>query len=360
MATIGDVAKQAGVSTGTVSRVLNGAPNLVPATRDRVLDAIRELGYVPNGAARSLRSRRSRAVALVVPDISNVFWPTVARGVEDTAHEQGFSVFLCNTDDDLAKQARYLQLLASQRVDGVIIAPRDTNADHLAPLRERQIPTVLLDRRVDGWNVDTVHGDSLAGARQLTRHLIGLGHTRIALITGPHHASTAQDRVHGYHEALAEAGLAPDERLVRWGEFRTAAGATLTGQILDEGLAPTAIMAANNALAKGALLALAARRLRVPQDMALVGFGDSPDAASDFSLLTMVVQPAYDLGAAAARLLFSRLDAGPDLAPRRVVLPVQLLIRRSCGSLPPGFGPETTVPMPHAPAGEVQLIPVLG
>ncbi len=332
MATITDVAKRAGVSPVTVSRVLNGVPTVNPATRDRVEQAIKALGYVPNVAARSLRSKRTRSLALVLPDITNTFWTTVARGVEDAAQSHGYAVFLCNTDENLAKQRRYLDLVVSQQVDGVILAPCDADAGNLAVLRDREIATVVIDRRIEGWDVDTVCGDSLGGARTLVQHLISLGHRQIAMISGPASTSTAEDRLAGYHAALADAGIAADPRLVLRGEFRVASGEQLTYRLLDAGAQPTAIFAANNAIALGVIDALEKRGLRIPQDVALVCFDDFPQAARLFPFLTVVVQPAYEMGVNAAQLLLRRLETAASPAPRHVVLPARLIIRYSCGS----------------------------
>ncbi len=332
MSKISDVARRAGVSPVTVSRVINSAKNVSPATREKVQQAIEELGYVPNVAARSLRSKRTRALALVVPDITNPFWTTVARGVEDAAQGYGYSVLLCNTDESPTKQLRYLDVVASQRVDGVIIAPCDSDVRNLASLRDRVIPAVVIDRRIEGWDVDAVYGDSISGARALVGHLIELGHRRIAMISGPQKASTAEDRVTGYEMALREAGLPLDPRLVKRGEFRAVSGEHLAYQVLDEGLKPTAIFAANNAIAIGVIDALEKRGLAIPQDVALVCFDDFHNASRFFPFLTVVVQPAYEMGTNAAQLLFSRLETRAALAPRHVVLPTRLIIRYSCGS----------------------------
>ena len=239
---------------------------------------------------------------------------------------------LCNTDEDPAKQQRYLSVIVSQGADGVIIAPYDGDADNLAGLRRRQIPTVIIDRRVQGWDVDSVFGDSLSGSFALVRHLINLGHRQIAAISGPKNASTAEDRVAGYCLALREAGIDLDDALVKRGEFLAVSGESLTHQLLDQDRPPTAIFAANNAIALGVIDALGQRGLRVPQDMALVSFDDLPGLARFFPFLTVGVQPAYDMGLNAAQLLFSRLDSEVNLQPRHVVLPVRLIIRHSCGS----------------------------
>jgi LacI family transcriptional regulator len=330
--TIRDVARRAGVSPATVSRVIQGARGVQPATREKVERAIAELGYVPSAVARGLRSKRTRSLALVVPDIDNSFWTTVARGVEDAAQAHDYSVFLCNTDENPAKQLRYLDVVIGQQVDGVIIAPYDSDARNLVKLRDRNIPTVIIDRRIEGWNVDSVLSDSVSGARALVQHLINLGHRCIAVISGSMKTSTAEDRVTGYCMALAEAGLSVDPRLIRRGEFLASSGEELTYQVLDEGLHPTAIFATNNAIAMGVIDAVGKRSLRVPQDIALVCFDDLPNVSHVFPFLTVVVQPAYDMGMNAAQLLLSRLGSEASLQPRYVTLPTRLIVRHSCGN----------------------------
>lgn len=331
MPTISDVAKRAGVANITVSRVLNGAENVNPVTRRRVEQAIQELGYLPNLAARSLRSGQTRTLALLVPDIGNPFWPSVARGIEDAAQSGGYSIFLCNTDENPTKQRDYLFAVLQQRVDGVILAPCDPDAASLAPLREQGTPTVIIDRRVDGWNVDTVYADSVSGARALIQHLLNLGHKRIAALTGPAGVSTAEDRLLGYRLALHEAGIAAEPRLLRYGEYRTTSGYQMAKDVLAAGLAPTAFFAANQAIALGVLDALTERGLDVPRDVALVSFDDLPDVDHLFPFLTVVAQSAYDMGLNAAQLLLSRMSAGVALQPRHVVLPTRLILRYSCG-----------------------------
>lgn len=349
MSTITDVARLAGVSPVTVSRVINDTGNVSIATREKVERAIEELGYVPSVMARSLRSKRTRTLALIVSDITNPFWTTIARGVEDAAQSRDYSVFLYNTDENPLKQRRCLDVVAAQRVDGVIIAPYDSDAHNLATLRRRNTPTVIVDRRIEGWEVDSVYSDSVSGARALVQHLIGLGHTRIAVLAGPANTSTARDRVTGYCMALAEAGISVDRRLIRQGEYRITSGEELAYQVLDEGLDPTAIFAANNTIAAGVIQAVGKRGRRIPQDIALVCFDDLPHFSSLFPFLTVVVQPAYDMGVNAAQLLLSRLDSEVSLPPRRVVLPTRLIVRHSCGSRLQGDGRcAVSLPLPES------------
>jgi LacI family transcriptional regulator len=333
MTTIHDVARLAGVSPVTVSRVMNGASNVNAATRERVEQAISELGYVRNMSARSLRSRQTFTLALIVPDITNAFWTTVARGVEDAAQGEGYSLLLCNSDENPGKQKEYIHTMLQQRVDGVLIAPYDSNAGRLSQLQNLNIPTVVMDRQVYGWEVDTVRADSISGAYALTQHLINLGHRRIAIISGPSVTSTAEERVAGYCLALDEAGIEIDPQLILRGEFRFRSGKMLADQLLEGNLKPTAIVATNNVMSMGVLESINQHGLRVPQDMALVSFDELPDLARFFPFLTVAVQPAYEMGINAAQLLLSRIQASAPLQPRHVILPVRLVLRYSCGRL---------------------------
>ncbi len=357
MTTISDVARKAGVSPVTVSRVINKTGNVSVSTEQRVEQAIADLGYVPSGVAQSLRSKRTRSLALIVPDIENEFWTTVARGVEDAAQSWGYSVLLCNTDENPAKQQRYLDVVIGQRVDGVIIAPYDSDAKNVSKLRSHDVPTVVIDRRINGWDVDTVACDSVAGARALVQHLISLGHRHIAMITGPAGTTTADDRVAGYRIALAEAGLPFDERLIRYGEFRIPSGEHQMHVLLDSGLQPTAIFAANNVIAVGVIAALEKRGLRVPHDIALVCFDDLPHSSAVFPFFTVAAQPVYEIGVNAAQLLLSRLDSEVPLQPRHVVLPTRLIVRLSCGSrLLQGVNDGFSLPLPSPVRSESQLV----
>jgi LacI family transcriptional regulator len=330
MPTISDVAKRAGVSVGTVSNVINNAERVSPATRAKVERAIQEMGYVPSLPARSLRSRRTRWLALVVPDIANAYWHAAARGVEDAAQSRGYAVLLGNADDNLTKQRQYLDVAISQSVAGLIIAPCDADPTKLAGVRNQGIPLVTINRRIEGWDVDAVYSDSISGARALMRHLVELGHRRIAMISGPRHLTTVQDRIAGYCIAMSEAGIPLEARFIKSGQFQAASGEHLTEQVLDESLSPSAIFAANNTIALGVMRALSRRGLRIPQDIALVCFGDFAEVYYPF--MTVILEPAYEMGMNAAQLLFSRLDAEEDLEPRQVVLPTRLIIRQSCGA----------------------------
>jgi len=331
MTTIRDVAKNAGVSPITVSRVVNDADNVNSNTRARVEKVILELGYIPNLAARSLRSKQTFTLALILPDVTSAFWTTVARGVEDAAQGGGYSVFLCNTDENPDKFTKYLNSVIRQRVDGVLVAPYSMDGAQLMQLTEMKIPTVVIDRRVYNWDGDSVYCDSVAGSHAIVQHLISLGHRRIAIISGPTATSTAEDRVTGYCLALQKAGIPIDDRLILRGEYRESSGLALTRELLENGAEPTAIIAANNSIAGGVLEQLKLLGLRVPGDIAVVCFDEMPEMERRFPFLTNVTQPAYDMGVNATQLLLSRINASGSMRSREVILPTRLILRYSCG-----------------------------
>ena len=331
MATIRDVAKLAGVSSITVSRVINNSGYVSKATRERVEKAIKELNYVPNTLATSFRSNRTYTIALVVPDVTNPFWTTVARGVEDVAAEKDYSVILCNTDEDSAKESRYIEILLRRQVDGILIAPATDDGERLLPIRSQETPCVILDREVKHFNADVVRCDSVAGSRELTQHLLDIGHRRIAMISGPATVSTAEDRVEGYRRALQERGLTVDENLVKRGEYKQSSGYRLMREVMTDGLSPSAVFAANNFIAVGVMEAIREAGLRVPEDIALVCFDDLPQASLIYPFLTIVAQPAYEIGTTSAELLLEQLTGKTQRKERAVVLETELIIRESCG-----------------------------
>lgn len=334
MSRISEVADHAGVSAMTVSRVLNNSGYVSAATRERVEQAIAQLGYVPNALARQLRSKRTKMLALVVSDISNPFFTTIARGVEDAASARGFAVMFCNTDESDEEESRYLRLLVERQVDGVLLVPAENAAASLRLLRTHKIPVVVLDRRTSR-RVDSVRCDSEAGAYALARHLVELGHRRIAVLTGRRGISTSVDRVAGVRRALAEAGLSLDESLVRYGGFNfgnlnLADGRLMAQEVLaaNDG-PPTAIFAANNFIAFGAVRALRELGLKVPEDISVVAFDDLPVEWVSDPFLTVAAQPAYDIGRRAAEMMIDRLVGERATAGESVVLPFELIVRRS-------------------------------
>ena len=331
MPTIKDVARRAGVAPITASRVINNSGYVSAETRRRVEAAIEELGYVPNRVARSLRSKRTQTLALVLTDITNPFWTTVARGVEDAARVGGFSVILGNTDESEPREYEYVQVLLQKQVDGFLLVPARHGARSVALIRRQKVPLVVLDRTVEA-NVDTVRSDSVGGARALTHHLISLGHRRIAMLTGPREVSTAVDRALGYRQALEEAGIPVTGDLMRFGPYTQQGGYAMTLSILSLSSRPTAIFAGNNFIAVGALRALREAGLQVPEDMSLVAFDDLPPSFVVEPFLTVAAQRAYEMGQVATQLLLTRLAEQEPGQPQEIVLSTELIVRRSCGN----------------------------
>lgn len=331
MATIREVAKKAGVSPITVSRVINNSGYIAPDTRKRVLAAVKKLGYVPNTLARSLRSRHTSVLALILTDVTNPFFTTVVRGVEDAANEAGFNVLLCNTDESVEKQEKYINAILQKQVDGILLVPALDDVGTIRFIRKQSVPLVILDRRIAEANVDTVRCDSEGGAFQIAQLLISLGHRRIGVLSGPARVSTAVDRVSGYRKALREAGIAVDEQLIRYGEFTLESGYEMAKQIMAYEKKPTALFAGNNFIAIGALKALHDLSLRVPEDIAVAGFDDLPVSLIVEPFLTAAAQPAYEMGLQATRLIIDRLKGKETSESKEILLPVELIVRKSSG-----------------------------
>ena len=318
MATIVDVAALAGVSTATVSRVLNGK-NVRADLAEAVHHAAAELGYTPDRTARSLRRRHSDVIALVLPDIENPFFTSLARGVEDVAQEAGLSVVLCNTDEDAAKEEKYLAIADSENMAGVLLAPA-TAAPNLQMLLDRGRAVVVLDRAVDA-PVDQVLFDNVELGRRVTRELVGRGHRRVACISGPAGTSTADDRADGWRRALVEAGLDVDERLLVRSSFRVDGGRRAMLELLALDRPPEAVVATNNLVGVGALQVLAAHGGAGPggeagPDVGVIG--DLPFATSRTDDLVVLALGPRTMGVTAARLLIERIN-GLTEPPRTVV-----------------------------------------
>lgn len=330
MPTVHDVAKLAGVSPITVSRVINNSGYISAATRDRVEMAIKEIGYVPNTLARGLRSKRTHTLALVVTDITNPFFTSMARGVEDVAGASNYTVIYCNTDESETKEEKYANILAQRQVDGVLLVPACGNAKIINFLESNDISVVVLDRRVSGVSTDFVRSDSEDGANRLIKLLIGLGHERIAVITGPKKVSTAVDRVKGYRQALVEAGLKENE-LIYYGSFTQQSGYDFAKLAMLQSPKPTAIFAANNFILLGVVKALRELQLNVPEDVSVVGFDDFPEAMLVKPFFTAVLQPAYEMGRLAAELLLKRISGELSGECQQIILPTEIIERESSG-----------------------------
>lgn len=332
MVSIREVASHAGVSVGTVSNVLNRPEIVAPATRSRVLEAIAALGFVPNESARQLRRGRSRALGLVVLDVANPFFTDVARGVDDATGGAGMAVIFCNSDGDPAREAAYLDLLEEQRVQGVLITPIDDANERLLRLRERGILVVLLDRLARRADLCSVSVDDRLGGELAIRHLLEAGHRRIAFVGGPWRLEQVRDRFHGAQQAVREAGLGEGVlRHVETPNTTVPAGRDAADRILGMPRAtrPTAVFCANDLLALGVLQGLTRQRVRVPGDIALVGYDDIDFAAAAAVPLSSVRQPRQRLGRAAAELLMDEANHPDSHQHRQVVFEPELVVRES-------------------------------
>jgi len=330
MPTVLDVAKRAGVAPITVSRVINNTGYISLETKARVEIAIKELGYVPNTLARGLRSKRTHTIALVVTDITNPYFTSMARGVEDVAGANDYTVIYCNTDESESKEEKYANILVQRQVDGILLVPACGNVNTIKFLKNNNTNVVILDRRITEAQADFVYSDSENGARSLTRLLIGLGHEYIAIMTGPDNVSTAVDRVVGYRSALKDAGLSENEA-VYFGAFNQQSGYESTKSAMTFPQKPSAILAANNFILVGVVKALRELKLRVPEDVSVVGFDDFPESMLIEPFFTVAIQPAYEMGRTAAEILIKRISGEMTSDFETVVLPTDIIERGSTG-----------------------------
>jgi LacI family transcriptional regulator, galactose operon repressor len=330
--TIKDVARLSGVSSMTVSRVINDSERVSPETRRRVEAAIAQLGYVPSRLARGLIRQKTGTLALIVPDVANPFFTLAVRGAEDVARRAGYRMILCDTRADLTIEREVIEEMLAHRVEGIVIAPvSDRSKGHLQRLAGFGVQFVLIDRTIPGIESDVVVGDSVGGARRLVEHLIALGHRRIGFVTESDEVSTARDRRQGYEAALAAAGLELDPKLIAAATADPPGGLEGMRVLLELEEPPTAVFTVNNLVAVGAIEAVRERGLDVPDDVALVCFDDIEYASRLYPFLTVMAQPAETLGSLGTQLLLERIDGRAPEQPRVVVLPAQFVVRRSSG-----------------------------
>ena len=342
MVTIADVAKLAGLSTGTVSRVMNGSQSVSTDARVKVNHAIKILGYKPNLQARSLRSKRTDTIALAIPELTNDYWTSIARGVQDVCQAKHYHVIICNTGSRRGNYLPYLEQMVN-RVDGMILSRNSersvaiTSGTHSTSQgsSSREKPVVFVGQSQAGsWDIDNVYSDSIAGAFTLTEHLIRLGHQKIAIITGRQSSTSASNRVAGYCMALADANIAIKPELICWGEYFRKTAERLTLDLLKRLPSTTAIVAANNEIAIGVIQALEKLQVSVPERVAVVCFDDFYPDSRFASFMTVASQSPYDIGLNAAQLLVNRLNGNDYLRPQTIALPPRLIIRCSCGGDP--------------------------
>jgi LacI family transcriptional regulator len=329
MANIREVAKRAGVSIATVSHVYNGTRPVSDEARQRVIEAAAELHYYPNYLARSLTTKKTGTIGMVVSDMSNPFFAELIHGVEKTLSARQYNLMICNTEDNPHQEEEYLRLLMAKRVDGIIAAVASEKWATLQAAEASAFPLVFVDLRVDGVRGPVVCSANEAGAHQGVSHLIADGHHSIGILAGMPGMSTMRDRLAGYRRALAERGIQPEERLVKFSRLDVEAASRQMTTMMAEEPRPTAVFLSNNLLALGALIALQELGMSCPEDVALVCFDDAPWMRISSPPLTVLRQPNYEMGAMAGQLLLQQLGGEP--VPRTTItLQPELIVRRSC------------------------------
>ncbi|KQL45517.1 catabolite control protein A [Brevibacillus choshinensis] len=327
--TIYDVAREAGVSMATVSRVVNGNPNVKPLTRKKVLAAIERLGYRPNAVARGLASKKTTTVGVIIPDISSLFFSELARGIEDIATMYKYNIILCNSDQRMEKELQLINTLLEKQVDGLLFMGAEIKEDHLQALTSTTVPTVLAATRDADNALPSVSIDHFQAGYDATQALIDRGHKRIAMITGPlNDPLSGLMRFEGYKKALIDAGIGLQEELVASGNFFYESGLMQTKEFLKLAEPPTAVFAANDEMAIGAIHAIQDSGLNVPGDIEVIGHDNIRLVEMVRPRLTSVVQPMYDIGAVAMRLLTKYMN-NENVEEHVVLLPHRIEYRES-------------------------------
>jgi LacI family transcriptional regulator len=332
-----DVARYAGVSPSTVSYVLNDGPRSVSThTREKVLKAIRDLGYHPNAVARNLRSQKTTTIGLIIPDTCNTYFAEVAEGIESVAFERNYTVVFCNSDYKVERELVYANHLVSDQVAGVIILPASNNHDAIKLLSDNNIPTISLDRYLTGENLPSIVADNFRGGYIATKYLIELGHTRIGCVSRPVSLSHTQDRVNGYLQALSEANLKHDDDLFARGGYRMENGKKAMEYLLALEKPPTAVFCYNDMMAIGALRAAYEKGLHVPQDISIIGFDDIIESAYTCPALTTVRQDKFEMGRYGMKILFNMIEEDSTGFKLNEIQPldVELIVRESTAPAP--------------------------
>lgn len=326
-----DVARRAKVNISTVSRVLNGTGKISEETRARVLKVMRDTGYKPNRVARRLRTTdgNSHLLGLIIPNIQNIFFADLARGVEDVAYRNNFAVLLCNYDEDEARERFYLDVMQAESVDGIILPPIHEHDPAVLQVVKSGVPVVCVDRSLSSGNLDRVEVDNHRGSFEAVTHMISRGHRRIGLIGGPADSSTGRERLNGYRDAHHAAGLPLRNELMRHGDYKQGTGRTLASELLSLADPPTALFVCNGLMTAGALEEIASRGLKIPRQVAIVGFDELPLASVFNPPLSVVRQPAYEVGKCAAELLLKRIE-DPQRPATSLRLVPDLIVRKSC------------------------------
>lgn len=320
MSTIVEVAKRAGVSIGTVSNVIRGTARVSQELRERVTAVIREVGYYPGSVANHLKIRQTCMLGMILPDITNPFFPAIMRGAEDRAFERGYLLVTANTDEQIAREQQIVSALRSRRVDGILLAAASgKDTQHIREAIQAGISVVCLDRAAAGVDTDAVLLDNVRGGQRCVRHLIRSGYRDIAIITGPLGVQSARERYQGYQDALRDAEIELSQGMILEGDYRKESGYRLGKKIAKMRRRPSAVFVCNGVMTLGVLEALEEMGIQCPQDIALATFDDLPGSHLFHARLTTVVQPSYEIGSRAATILIDRVEGkltGPSLIVR--------------------------------------------
>lgn len=338
MTNINEVAARAGVSTTTVSHVINNTRYVSEELVERVNKAMEDLKYHPNSLARGLRSGKTKTIGLVIPDISNQFFAEVSRKIEDKGFEYDYSVILCNTDDDMVKEKSYIDVLIAKQVDGIIFISAGVESNNLEKTSEFQIPIVVIDRDIKAINADIVLVDNFQGGYDATRYLIELGHRKIACVGGSSPATPGAERIQGYKKALFENKIKVDPTLIIPGDYRFGSGHTAMRELFSRGSLPTAVFACNDMMAMGVIQAVYEQGMKIPDDISVIGFDNIPFSETVYPTLTTIAQPIHEVAGLAVDLLIEKIKyQGQHQRPgkekpayKRIVLDTKLIKRNSC------------------------------
>ena len=332
MVTIKDIAKTVGVSTATVSHVINETRFVSEPLRNKVNAVIEELGYQPNRIARSLVMQKTHTIGVIISDILNPFYTAVVRGLEDATSPSGYNVILCNTDEDTDKEISYIKVLLEKRVDGIALATCFRNDEHPLLSRLEQVSVATIVRRMTRLKSDAVFADNIGGAYKAIEHLVSLGHRRISVISGPSGLSSGRERLEGVFKAFAKHGITPNEAWMRTGDFKRESGYILAKSILSLKDRPTALFVSNNQMTLGALQAIRELGVKIPKDMSIVGLDDTDWSVLTDPPLTVIYQSPYDMGNDAGKMLLQRIFKKRKRFKTKII-PAELIERES--SAPP-------------------------
>lgn len=321
------VANKSGVSTATVSHVINGTRFVKEETKQRVIQAMDELDYVPNHSARSLRSRKTTTIGLIIPDISNYFFTSVVKGIETVLQKNGYHLIVSNSNEDINTEIEQLKLFNSQMVQGVIIASSATDYSQLEPYIKKKIPIVFIDREPNGNPHDFVSVDNKEGANNAVKYLQKIGHKRIGIITGIAALSSSQERLEGYKEAMLEKGLSLNDNLIKSGNSKFNSGFNLARELYEEDV--TALFIANNLMTIGAVTFFKEQEINIPEEIALIGFDDYEWAIITDPPLSTIKQPSNEIGKKAAEILLRKIN-GTNTKNVKYRFPTDIIIRESC------------------------------